>query len=349
MKKWKSKAAKVSQGENKMKKMKITEDQKKEIIRLYDKTDETTTNITKEFKICENSLIKIMRDNNIILRKDRPAHLPCLNEKQMEILNGSMLGDSTISNDFGNSVFSKDQCEKKLEYVQWMFNELKPYSSSILKKTNKALIHCSKTKKITKNNNKFLKSFQCRSIRHPIFTKLSKKWYLTDEDGNFIKDEKGWRIKIVPSDLVLTPLTIAVWAADDGCNSNKKHDFRLYTNGFTKKEVEFLSCQLKNKFNVFNNIYKGNGYFIAILARSYADFIELIKPYFVWDCFKYKIDYKPFKPYKIWDFPGIRSTKSNKWQVEIKIKNKKYYLGTFNTQEEAIKVKQEFILTESNK
>jgi hypothetical protein len=40
---------------------------------------------------------------------------------------------------------------------------------------------------------------------------------------------------------------------------------------------------------------------IHILAESYQDFIEIIKPYMIWDCFDYKISYRDPSYIKVQD------------------------------------------------
>jgi hypothetical protein len=126
-------------------------------------------------------------------RKLKYPDLLELNHKQQEIISGSLLGDGFISpirSENKNCYFSKRQKESQLEYLKWHFDELHPFSSSI------------KPHSVNLNGSWFLgNTFITKSIL--LFTELRKKWYPNNK-------------KIVPLDLVLTPLMIAVWYADDG-------------------------------------------------------------------------------------------------------------------------------------
>lgn len=75
--------------------------------------------------------------NNIIIDRAKKArnkfNFPFLTEKQKSILIGSLLGDGDIKLGKLNHSFTKKQKSDRLEYLQWTFKELEPYSGNILK------------------------------------------------------------------------------------------------------------------------------------------------------------------------------------------------------------------------
>jgi hypothetical protein len=89
-------------------------------------------------------------------------------------------------------------------------------------------------------------------------------------------------IKIVPSNIeqLLTPVSLAYWAMDDG--SKKESGFIFCTHSFSLPDVELLSQVLSKNFNIESNIHKArlNQYVIYIKSSSISHFKELVQPYF---------------------------------------------------------------------
>lgn len=71
------------------------------------------------------------------------------------------------------------------------------------------------------------------------FTKFRKLWY---PDGK----------KIIPKDLDISPLSLAIWFCNDGCLIVTKQStcIKIATNGFSKSDVEFLQRNLKDKYDL---------------------------------------------------------------------------------------------------
>jgi hypothetical protein len=96
-------------------------------------------------------------------------------------------------------------------------------------------------------------------------------------------------IKVVPEDIVLNPLKIACWFMDDGTNSQRNKQIRIYTMSFQKEEVAKLIFQMETKFNIKCTINFNQGKPVLLVScRSYFDFIELVKPYII-ESMAYKI------------------------------------------------------------
>lgn len=201
--------------------------------------------------------------------------------RQNEILTGALLGDGSLywskANPEANSKFTFTQSLRdnegisKYTYLGWMFNELMPASNSV-------------------TNNEI--NYTLVTYTDKIFSELEKKWYLRDENGFHINNNQGNRTKIVPSDLLLTPLTVCIWFMDDGALDAKNGNATFCTHGFTWEECEFLTERLKIDVNIECHVKKDwrNYPVIFVGVKSQKDLINLIKPHVAWDCFKYKLD-----------------------------------------------------------
>ncbi len=99
----------------------------------------------------------------------------------------------------------------------------------------------------------------------PAFKEYHSKWYP-------IKN------KIVPTDLVLDALSIAVWFSDDGCIQSNKNRLKsvFHTQGFTTEEVYFLAESLNQRYNVHFTVQKApRGSFM--IAGADEQTIALVK------------------------------------------------------------------------
>ncbi len=223
-----------------------------------------------------------------------------LTNRQLEIINGSLLGDAFLSKIYGNknSSFGIRHGEKQLEYLKWMHNELHPFSCE----TTKEITSQSTIEKLRKLDNSNVRneivSYHFDTVHIPIFTELEHKWYLRDNLGNYILNNLGQRIKIVPEDIKLTPLTIAVWFYDDGYNRPAKREACFCTQSFTKNECLSLVDKLLN-FNIKSNLNSGGKpgqFIIRVLSSSYLDFINIIKEQVVCETMNYKKSLDKYKP-----------------------------------------------------
>jgi hypothetical protein len=219
-------------------------------------------------------------------------------EKQIEIITGTLLGDGSLKmplTTMRNSSLSENHSLNQACYIDFKASELGEFinrTGNTIKKFTNSFNDSRKKKQVDRE----VKYYQ--TISHSFFTKLEKNWYKRDENGNYIFNKKGEKIKIVPLDLVLTPLTIAIWYLDDGWHDPKRRRATLCTDGFNIQEVEFLCLKLQ-KMNIKCNIsFHCNKPQIRISCYSYKNFIDMISPYVIIDCMKYKIDLTLYKPAK---------------------------------------------------
>lgn len=186
--------------------------------------------------------------------------------EQQSIIDGSLLGDGHLSRPRtknSNSYFEKCQTARRREYLDWTHKILGDYSSSVSEYDNWA-----KGKKYRKSN--FL------SHALPVFKELRKLWYPED-------------VKIVPKNLVLNSMSIAIWFFDDGYNNLKHRRCVFSSNNFSNNDCLFLCNQLKN-FNIDCFITSRNE--IQVRTESYKTLIDMIRPYMIWPFFEHKIRYR---------------------------------------------------------
>ena len=187
----------------------------------------------------------------------------------LDILNGGLLGDASLSK----------------------FNKKSDKSIPFFHKTNKFLDHIELVAKsfycdfsqyisISHNtcNGKDFEYFQFKTKADEQFIEHYNKWY--PASNNYVK--------VVPTDLVLTPKTILHWFMDDGCAYRKyRPEFKKKTNeivitfaseSFTKEENEHLVEEL-NRFSLNSRTIKcptGTGWRIKIPQTKNLDFLSLI-------------------------------------------------------------------------
>lgn len=197
-------------------------------------------------------------------------------KKQEDILVGSILGDGCIyvSSDGGTTYYVK-QCEKRKEYIFWLYRELESLCPSLPKQRRD-------------NNQWYFYSSRLEALKS-----LRKTFYQN-------------RRKRIPKEigkLLTSPISLAVWYMDDGTLDYREKDhcaFSLTVNCFTLEEVKLLSWALKNNFGIISTIQnplcRGKRYpKLYIGAQGRERFLNLIKPH-IHECFAYKLPQSRVSP-----------------------------------------------------
>lgn len=180
-----------------------------------------------------------------------------LTEEQKSILIGTLLGDGTMRKK-KNAHLEVNHCYAQKALVDWIFSKFRDF-----------VITEPKWRK--GNGKREAYRFATRSL--PIFTPFYDQFFLNKK-------------KIIPSDLRLNPLILAVWFMDDGCRS--RSSIYLNTQQFSKDEQLRLIQILKDQFGIESTLNKDKIYYrIRIRTESIKRFIELVKE-FVLEEFKYK-------------------------------------------------------------
>lgn len=186
-----------------------------------------------------------------------------LNQTQMQILQGHLLGDGycLMTNSSANAYFGITRKLEDKDYLLWSANN---FSECLTPDSIRERVRYDKRTK----NTYYSIVMNTRSAR--VFTEQYAKWY---------KNGK----KIIPIDLTLTPLVLAVWIADDGCIFSRKTSktsetticLTIGTNGFEYTDVQFIYEQLVAMYG--NKIYmyekKRNQY---VISTSHKQTVKLI-------------------------------------------------------------------------
>lgn len=142
-----------------------------------------------------------------------------LSELQRSLVEGCLLGDgymrckTNAHLEINHSIHQKD-------YVDWKYEHLKEF-----------ILTAPKARR--GNGNRIGYRFFTRSL--PVFTEYYRRFYLNGK-------------KIIPQNLELTPLTLAVWFMDDGSRSYKSCYFN--TQKFIVQEQEYLLSLLLERFGL---------------------------------------------------------------------------------------------------
>lgn len=187
-----------------------------------------------------------------------------LTEIQKDILIGSMLGDGNLAlnpkNRSKNARLTIRRSIKDKDYLLWEAKEFTQFM------TNNAV---SEYSYFDDRTQKIYKGISLITRAAPALTNYFCQWYLDN-------------VKIVPKNIILTPLILLIWFLDDGSAYYGKHgdvQFKLSTNGFSKEEVHFLRDKLVDRYSSKFSVNKNDHKFII---TSYGDaafnFIDEIDP-----------------------------------------------------------------------
>ncbi len=196
-----------------------------------------------------------------------------LSDIQREILIGTMLGDGHLEQNGPGVRLRVDHGMSQRDYLRWKyqaFKNLVPSEPRVIRSFHK-------------RDHRYDERLHFSTYSNGIFQEWRELFY---------KD----RVKIIPesiSEILTSPLSLAVWFMDDGYKRNDCNALRISTDLFTLKEQEQLVECLEENFGVQSTIHKkGKTYNIYIPQTSSAKFVELVKPY-VLDSLLYKVSLTP--------------------------------------------------------
>lgn len=182
-----------------------------------------------------------------------------LTEDQQSVVIGSLLGDGYMCCKT-HAYLKVGHSFKQKEYVDWKYSFL---SSLVI----------TKPKMYKGNGSRFGYRFCTRSLS--VLTPYYMCFY-----GNNSK-------KSIPNQLVLTPLSLAVWYMDDGAK-NRKSAY-LNTQQFSYNDQIRLLKMLRNQFNLEGSLNRDKHYFrIRLFQESSQELKRIIYDY-IPDCMKYKL------------------------------------------------------------
>jgi hypothetical protein len=188
-----------------------------------------------------------------------------LTMQQKELLVGNLLGDGRTVNKGSHAHFTFTQEIKKAGYVRWLANRYRPFV------TPKKCVVASRCTML-QGKPYYFKTINFVTYTHPAIDAIHNKFYPTSK-------------KIVPIDIIeqfFSPLSLAVWFADDGSTCEKeKHciNTMFATDCFSLDENLWLRDFLQRKFNISCTINQHDGnHRLRVAAESREIFYNLISP-----------------------------------------------------------------------
>ncbi len=188
-----------------------------------------------------------------------------LTEFERSLIVGSLLGDGymRIIPGRADAFLEINHSIKAHHYVDYKYNSLKRLCESAPKER-------------TTNGNRVAYRFFTK--QHQDLTGLYQKFYKSNK-------------KIIPKDLILSPVTLAVWYMDDGSKC-REHDIYLNTQQFSMNDQNILLYKLR-ELGIIARLNKDKQYYrIRILKESVDTFMKIISPYIV-PSMKYKLVMTP--------------------------------------------------------
>ncbi|MEI9913656.1 MAG: LAGLIDADG endonuclease [Candidatus Saccharibacteria bacterium] len=192
-----------------------------------------------------------------------------LTKRQRSIIVGTILGDGhleTLNN--GRTYRLKiEHSIKQSAYVDWLYQELKPWVLTPPKAKSKLL-------KGISLENYYFQTLSAGQLRFygKAFYDVNKKKHVPAQVGHW-----------------LTPLALAVWFMDDGSSKSKQHRaIILNTQGFTSRDIKVLQEALMKGFTIEAKIRRQKeSPQLLIVGESAEHFYKLVQPY-VLPSFSYK-------------------------------------------------------------
>lgn len=199
-----------------------------------------------------------------------------LSQEEKEFIDGALLGDGHITKPKGrSSQFS--YVTSKQTHAEYVYQKLKRLAvGECLNGPTKSLV-------FDKRTNKTYTSYRFRSVSNITFFELRNRWY---PDGN----------KVIPNDVVLSPITTLIWYLGDGSLMKAKRSYyiKLSTNGFQKENVESVLFPQISTYNPSFVYATKSQWWVYIPRRNIDKFLK-----FIGDCPVSEYDYKwKFDAYK---------------------------------------------------
>lgn len=183
---------------------------------------------------CNACYVRKLRNGEI--ERLEKKHVPSFfSELQESYLLGSLLGDGCIYKHKSTHLpyFAVQRKYEDLEYNLWEKNIMEPFVCKFFDGET-----------FDKRTGKTYKWAKFRTHRCINFVEYYDKWY-----------SKGF--KLIPKDINLNPLSLAIWFADDGYVREQtpgRIQLKLSTHGFDVDSVEFISNLLSKRYGEYFGI-----------------------------------------------------------------------------------------------
>lgn len=183
-----------------------------------------------------------------------------INDIQMQVLIGTLIGDATMERRGVNANVICGHCSDKAEYIY--------YKAKFLESLNP------KISEVHQYDSRTDKTYSRTVLKLP-----------SNPELNILYEAFYKPKKIIPIELLsrFTELSLAILFMDDGCGSK---NYTIATICFSKENVQQFTDFLNKKFGLSCTVQKTNSIYIKACSRDL--FTSLIEPY-ICDCMKYKL------------------------------------------------------------
>lgn len=224
----------------------------------------TDTELSDFFGISITTVKKYRKKYNLSNNTQyRILNIEDFTEEEFQVLYGTILGDSHLSNRDRNISGSMAHCVQQKEFIEYKHHMLQRFTTNIKEK-----IVFDKRFKNPEYHTYYMYIRASKALN-----KLYPKVYCN-------------KVKYINKELLykLTGLGIATWYMDDG--SNEHYGYIFCTNGFSRQDVLLIQQFFKEKFDINTTIRKDNVLYIK--ADSKQKFKDLVSPYII-ESMKYKL------------------------------------------------------------
>lgn len=196
-------------------------------------------------------------------------HPDNLSDYLNSVLIGIMLGDGFL---YRSSATANTRFEMSFGYKYKLYAEniellFKDYISNSLKEVT------------IKGKDRTYINYRLKTKTLPVFNQYHDLFY-EEQMGKWGIIKK---VKIVPANIekLLDPIVLAYLIQSDGSFSYNR--VRIYTNSFTKAEVELLAKAINTNFSLFTGVThdRNNQWILTIGSRQLNLLREIVSPYFV--------------------------------------------------------------------
>jgi len=191
-----------------------------------------------------------------------------LTARQHELLIGMLLGDAHLERQSAQPVarLKVEHAVSQMEYVQWKYTEWREW---------------------------VLTPPQVRKRWNRLGTVSSNVWFTTVSHPELEK-YRNWfydgHRKKVPSNLTLSPFSLAVWFMDDGSRKSREcRGLYLNTQAYQCDEAEWLREILKRDLGIVTTLrQQSDGLQIYVPADQVSRFVQIVQPYVI-QVMRYKL------------------------------------------------------------
>lgn len=192
------------------------------------------------------------------------------------ILIGIMLGDGSLyrSSPTANVRFEMSFGQNYKDFALFAGNLFKEYMSNSVKALE------------IKGKNKIYINYRLKTKSLPIFVQYYEIFYKLDFLMNKKKKNKNLNKykKIIPTNIgeLMDPVVLAYLIMTDGNFDKGRNRVRIYTNSYSKKEVDNLAKAIKIKFNIYVGVLhdRKNQWILTIGAKNLDLLRDTVSKYF---------------------------------------------------------------------